>query len=90
MQGRAQIIVDKLQDFLRAYRKAGKVLESSIITLVVECLEDAGNNICSRLDYAVFCTVVELVLQADACLDGERALFLLAVGASAILDGPQY
>jgi hypothetical protein len=50
-----------------------------MISLVVGSLENDGDNICSRLDPAIFCTVVEMVLQSEPCIQGERCLFLLAV-----------
>jgi hypothetical protein len=50
-----------------------------MISLMVGSLENDGDNICSRLDPAIFCTAVELVLQSEPCIEGERCLFLLAV-----------
>ncbi len=73
---------------MRDYRTAGKILEPPIIGSIVESLESDGDNTCSRLDPTVFCTIVELVLQTDACLHGERVLFLLAVGALSTLQEP--
>jgi hypothetical protein len=76
---RAQNIVTRLKEFLKDYREARKVLGSDYISLVAGCLENDGDNVCSRLEPAIFCTVVELVLQTEPCIDGERSLFLLAV-----------
>ena len=76
---RAQTLINKLREFLKDFRDAGKELGADYISLVVACLENDGDNICSRLSPDMFCVIVELVLQTEACLEGERCLYLLAV-----------
>ncbi len=76
---RAQTLVNKLKEFLKDFRDAGKELGADYISLVVACLEKFGNSICSHLSPDMFCVIVELVLQTEACIEGERCLFLLAV-----------
>lgn len=78
---RAQTIVNKLREFLKGYRKAGKTLDPAIITEVVASLENDKGDICSRLDSAIFYTLVEIALQSGACIYGERILYLLAVSS---------
>ncbi len=61
-----------------------KVDVKSVSRLVCE-LENDGLDICSRIDDDIFCTVVDALLQAPDSHEGERGLYLLAVGHSSLL-----
>jgi hypothetical protein len=42
-------------------------------------LDTGGHETCSRLDASLYSIIIQLILQANHCREGERGMYLLAV-----------
>jgi hypothetical protein len=56
--------------------------KSLIIELITLWDSEHGYEICSRLDASLYSIIIQAILQADWCREGERGLHLLAVSNS--------
>ncbi|KUJ22682.1 uncharacterized protein LY89DRAFT_664480 [Mollisia scopiformis] len=75
---KAAASVSELNEALRNCRKHGMIIDASCIDGLVEALEDDEGDVCSSIEPPLFKVIVQAVLQANHCLEGERVIYLLA------------
>lgn len=58
-------------------------METTFIECIVDILDaDHSHDICSRLDASIYGILIQIILQAEDCKEGERVFYLLAVSTS--------
>jgi hypothetical protein len=76
---RASETLSALKEALRKQRKDNSNVSIQIAGQLVKTLDSGGNDICSRLDAAIFSVAIETFLQSTPSRDGERGLQMLGV-----------
>ncbi|CZR51023.1 uncharacterized protein PAC_00898 [Phialocephala subalpina] len=70
--------LNAVNEILRAFRKNSTLVSSSNIIDLAAALENEDGDLCSKIEPSIFATIVQAILQAEHCLEGERILHLLA------------
>jgi len=76
---RAPASIKTISGILKQYRKADKTVNAALVADIVFSLENDGNDLCGRIDPAIFSTVVRMIMQTEYCIESERGIYLLAV-----------
>ncbi|KAB8302073.1 hypothetical protein EYC80_005524 [Monilinia laxa] len=70
-------IVESLCEALRS-AKTNDTITATVVSGLLEVLEDQDGVLCCSIDIKTFCAVLNTILQAENCREGERTLVLLA------------
>ncbi len=71
--------LNTLNEILRKCRKHSTTIDSKFIVDLDAVLESEDGDLCSHFDPSLFNTIIQAVLQAEYCLEGEHVIYLLAV-----------
>jgi hypothetical protein len=70
-----------VKEGLRAARKVSQPIDHSFVRGLFDALDNNGQDLCSRLDPPLFSVIVDIVLQAEYRVEGERIIYLLTVSS---------
>ncbi len=76
---RSSVTLNTLNEILRKCRKYGTTIDARFISGLDTVLESEDGDLCSHFDPSLFSTIIQAVLQAEYCLEGEHVIYLLAV-----------
>jgi len=74
-------VLNSLNEALRNVRNKKLLIKASAVAAILPVLETEGNEYCRKLDDTTVSVILETVLNAEYCHEGERIMYLFAVGA---------
>ena len=70
-----------VKEGLRVARKASQLIDHSFIRGLFDALDNNGQDLCGRIDSPLFSVIIDIVLQAEYRVEGERIIYLLTVSS---------